>query len=464
MKKGRALLLVLIAALFVAQGFMQVAVVYPKWSKDYSPNKGSMEVGGGLNPDQFLFALVGLREFIAGILWVRADSFFDTGNYDAILPIIRLVTWLDPKQIDVYATGMWHIGYNFTDEEQRSDRRYIPSALALGKEGAKQNPDTYEMFFEVAWMWFHKVDDNYDQAVRWFQYAHERKDILPARRSLLVNAYLRNGEIDRAVELQFKLRQLILEENKDKVTAYQRAQAANIDTIEGNIDNMLVRLVQRGWLARKRDDGTYEKGDYDTLPPFDVGFSAKVTVDEPKILKVEGTWNVLPIGTRVRCILRDADYETEVPAGLIWDKSDNVNLDPDRQRTFMMEQLFVRNQRFSRRIDMSKDPTMYPFIKKDYIIEFYYNPRSAPAHIQDKFGFNGEGMTDKNFLNTDVRKGQRVVYAKLSITRDQLLRQGEWLDRTPVVKTANYNSGNEGGQLEDVIEIPSMRSSTGGKK
>jgi hypothetical protein len=194
----------LLAAFFVAQFAMSRFVVYDKWKANYMPKSVGIQATG-LDPGQFLAAMAGFREMIAGILWVRADSFFDTGNYDAILPIIRLVTWLDPHQIDVYATGMWHIGYNFTDEESRSDRRYIPSALALGKEGARQNSHTYEMFFETGWMWYHKIDDDYDKAVYWFQEAHERPDILPARKNLLANAYERNGEIEKALELRYKL-------------------------------------------------------------------------------------------------------------------------------------------------------------------------------------------------------------------------------------------------------------------
>src|SRR5512146_1551837 len=123
-----------IAGLLVAQGAVNKGFVYNFWAKNYAGK--DLTKSAGLSPDQLLFAMAGFREMIAGILWVRADSFFDSGNYDAILPLIRLVTILDPHQIDVYATGMWHIGYNFTDEEQRSDRRYLPSAVALGAEGA----------------------------------------------------------------------------------------------------------------------------------------------------------------------------------------------------------------------------------------------------------------------------------------------------------------------------------------
>ena len=110
---------------------------------------------------------------------------------------------------------------------------------------------------------------------------------------------------------------------------------------------------------------------------------------------------------------------------------------------------------------MSKDPTMYPFTSQKYLVEFYYNARSAPPHIQDKFSWNGEGMTDKNFLNTTIRPGQRCVYTTLELTKDQILRRGEWQDRVPVVKTANYvETGSKGKQDDVLLDIPSLR---GGK-
>ncbi len=179
----RKTLLAALAGLFVLQGVMHAQTILPQWQKNYSTGKGA-GIEANLGADQVILQMFGFREFLAGILWVKADGFFDNGNYDAILPIIRLCTALDPKQIDIYATGMWHIGYNFTDEDQRSDRRYIPSALALGKEGAKQNPNTYEMFFETGWMWYHKIDDDPAQPVEWFEKAHKRPDILPARKNL----------------------------------------------------------------------------------------------------------------------------------------------------------------------------------------------------------------------------------------------------------------------------------------
>lgn len=482
MKPNKGLLGVLALA-FIGQAALHAGFLQDSWRKNFSPGRSSGP-SSGMSPDQILLQLFGFREFLAGILWVRADSFFDQGNYDAVLPIIRLCTILDPKEIDVYATGMWHIGYNFTDEEQRSDRRYIPSALALGKEGARQNPNTYEMFFETGWMWYHKVDDDYGQAVKWFEEAAKRKDILPARRNLLSQAYQRNAQVQEELNLYYDL----LDQAKSrgfKDNQYGMRQQA--ETIESNLDTTLVRMVQRGWIAQHSPEGKeknwYASGAYDTKPPFNVGFSAKLTVLSDRVIRVEGTWNVLPVGTRVRIVLRDADYPQAKLAELDWDAQNTVALDPPRNLTFMQDQLFVRNRRFNRKIDMSKDPTMYPFLTKKYLVEFYYNPRSAPPHIQDKFGYNGEGFTDTNFLRNDIRDSvkfsaakvddrgfpveweripltdskQRVMYTTLELTQDQVRRKGQWLDRTPVVKTKNYVETTKAKEKEDIIMVPNLR-------
>lgn len=459
MAKNRGKLLALLAGLMVVQGGLHAGAVYPQWKRDY--NTASTSIASGLSSEQLLFALAGFREMVAGILWVRGDSFFDSGNYDAILPIIRLVTWLDPHQIDVYATGMWHIAYNFTDDEQRSDRRYIPSALALGKEGVKQNPYTYELFFENGWLWYHKIGDDYPKAVKWFEEAHKRADIPPGRRNMLSNAYQRNNQIEDGLALYYKL---LDQAEKRYAEDPSPGNSSMRDTIESNIDTMLVRMVQRGWVAKKRNDGSFEQGSYDSNPAFDVGFSVRATIEEPKVIRFVGTYNVLPVGTRIRVVLRDAEYPNAIPAAMKWDQSDDVNLDPPRDHVFMQDELYIKNRRFNKRVDLSKDPTMYP-IRRDgkYVLEFYYNPRHAPPHIQDKFGYNGEGFTDSNFLNTEVRPGQRVLYTSMTLTGEQLLRRGKYSSEVPAVQTKNFKPIKT-VRDDDVIALPSLRDATSGPK
>lgn len=448
-KKGP--LLAALAVLMIGQGVMN-RINYPTWVRDYSPRSGSDL--RGLSGDQLLFALTGFREMVAGILWVRADTYFNEGQYDAILPIIRLVTMLDPRQIDVYATGMWHIAYNFTDQQSRSDRRYLSTALALGAEGARNNPQTYELYFETGWLWYHKIDDNYDRAPYWFSESQKLEDIPPARKDILINSMIRNGQVFEAIDVFERLLADANEEYEKDSGHYSNLQIR--DTLEANFDNHLVRMTQRGNFAAAQN--RYGQKSYDTNPPFDTGFSVRASIVDDRIINIEGSWNVQSVGTRIRVVLRDANFPNAIPAGAEWDATDEVNLEPNAGDTFVQDQLFVRNQAFRKTLDMSRDPVMHPFKSDEYILEFYYNPRSAPAHIQDGFGFNGEGMTDANFLRTDVRPGQRVVYASFKVTADQIWRRGEWAPggRTPTFRTDNFVELGD-RTTENIIQVPNLR-------
>src|SRR5829696_7161189 len=61
-------------------------------------------------------ALLGFREVAASLLWVKTDDYFHRGEYEPILRLVRLITTIDPHQIDVYTTGAWHMSYNFMDK------------------------------------------------------------------------------------------------------------------------------------------------------------------------------------------------------------------------------------------------------------------------------------------------------------------------------------------------------------
>jgi hypothetical protein len=456
-----------VLGLFVVQFVVHGLFISDYWAINYSPSsKNGQILTDSVSADQIMLELFGFREFLSGILWVRADSFFDAGNYDAILPIIRLCTILDPKQIDIYSTGMWHIAYNFTDDEQRSDRRYIAPAIALGKEGSAANAGTYELFFETGWLWYNKIDDDYPQAVDWFQKAALRPDMQSGRRNLLAHAYVKENKVQEALDEFYKLYASADKEMKESDSAMGARQIE--ETIANNTDELLVRMVQRGYFAQQRGD--YAGGDYDTKPPFEIGFSVKVTVEEPRVIRFEGTWNVLPVGTRIRAIVRDDEIldnngqRIDEPGEMKWDTANTVNLEPAKDVTYMQEQLYVKNRRFDKRVDMSKDPTMYPFSthSKRFAVEFYWNPRSAPENMKDKFGFNGEGMTDQHFLNTEVRPGQRVIYTKLYLTRDQIFRRGEWANKVPVVETFNYNDKAANSSDDRVIQLsPGLRGANG---
>src|ERR1035441_9717809 len=89
-KKLVLLLVVLFACLVMVQHFID-----PGSRKlDKAAVSASGGNGGDLMvelPGQFIVAsLTGCKEVVAGMLWVRADEFFHSGQFSAIVPIVRL--------------------------------------------------------------------------------------------------------------------------------------------------------------------------------------------------------------------------------------------------------------------------------------------------------------------------------------------------------------------------------------
>ncbi len=443
MRKSRRSLLLVAGILFILQGYYSQQILFPQWYRLYSTHNISFKAG--LSVDQLLASLAGFRQMVAGILWVRSDQYFHAGQFDAILPLIRLVTWLDPRQMEVYATGAWHIAYNFTDEQNRSDRRYIPLALALLKEGVEHNPSSYRLFHETGWIYYHKVEDDFDKAAYWFEQAVQKPDILAGLKGLLGAAYLREARLDDALRWFWRL------QNEAQVrfgATMEEMDRIGHDTIERRLDILLMRMSSRGVFGRRA--GVYDKFPYDTHNPVDLNFSVKIAVVDRKVLRVTGNWGIPTTGARIRMVLRDADYN------LKWEPApEGLDFDIDRDRTYMQESLYTQNNYFDRKIDLSRNPPMYPLKSKDYIVEFYFSPRLAPHHIQDKTGWNGEGMTDKRYIQVEEKTGARVLRATFRMTRDMLLLQGPYADGV-VITSPGYTEPRT-KDIEGVVIERSLR-------
>jgi hypothetical protein len=409
---GRRKLLGFGIALFIVQGLISTWM-FPAWKKNYST--GNTGIAQGLSVDQLLASVSGLRQMVAGILWVRSDTYFHEGQFDAILPLIRLITWLDPKQLEVYSTGGWHIAYNFTDEQNRSDRRYIPLALRLLEEGVQQNKETFRLYHESGWLYHHKIDDDYGKAVEWFKQSVSKPDVLPALRNVLVSAYQKNGQLMESLEWLAFLEQ-------DNQKRFEKTQdpgdRQQFDTVGGNLNNLLVRMASRGVFARAAN--AYGQYPYDTRNPVDLKFSVQIEVLQPKVIRVSGSWGIPTTGARIRCTLRDNDWALE------WEPAPGLDFDIDKDRTYMLDSLYTQNGQFDRKIDMSRNPTMYPFKADTYLIEFFYSARNTPAHIQDKIGWDGEGMTDARYYIFDEKRKSNVLYAAFEIPRDMIFKRGNY--------------------------------------
>jgi hypothetical protein len=273
----------------------QPAITPPNVTKVMSGLKGA-----ALPFEYTLGAISGFRQIIAGLLWVRSDSMFHSGNYDGILPLIRMITWLDPNWLDPYATGAWHLTYNFTDTDQRSDRRYLPPGVALLNEGIANNPDIFDMYKEKGWLYFDKFKDYEKSAATYAEGMKHNPDITQVGHAL-AHAYERDGNLAKAQETwEFCIREheRILKESEAIIAGTNpNGSKASKDDI-GRAQDKLGRATQGVKNARKNLEIlkvriAARERERSLKKPLDVNFTYRITRVKPKVLEIAGTWNLI---------------------------------------------------------------------------------------------------------------------------------------------------------------------------
>jgi len=401
---NRPALIFAIIVLFIPVIFLQ-AKIDPQ-RQQFEPNLANKNKAISQLPIEFaLGAATGFSQAIAGLLWVRTDEFFDQGDYDAIIPMVRIITWLDPHNIDVYETGAWHLDYNFTDTSQRSDRRYVPVAVALLEEGINNNPDVSELYADLAFTHFFRKIGDYPKAVYWYEKAQQIPgwDVTKVGHGL-AHALIADGQIPQAIdEWKYCVQQHQLRINQMKGSGLVYAEESGLTVAQKNLEETEAR---------------YKFRQTQTKPPFDVGFSATLTRIAPMVFIVTGTMNALgdnkydlttgqhsawvpTDGTRVDIRLQDANYV--IPNATTFALSNNIA----DSVTILQDSASVRDGKFEKKLDMSQDHlgslSMYSFTAPSYTVQVWYNPAdpsSTPPNVADRFGWIGEGITDKNYLDT----------------------------------------------------------------
>ncbi len=397
----------------VLAAFMQ-GRIDPDAKQFHEGEIGISGAAGGLNNEFLLLPLLGFRQAAAGLLWVRCDEFFHSGDYDAILPLVRLITWLDPHADNVYITGAWHLAYNFTDASERSDRRYVAPSQSLLEEGVANNMDIPDIKFELGWQRYDKIKD-FIGAEEAFKKTVETKpnskgDDFPYGAPLktlhiLAHTYEKQGRIPEAlIEWQKALDRSaeMLKRKPDDYSTKSLHEAERRNYAEN------LQRVRNRYSATGHDSvnpSPYPEvlepppGSADKTPrPWDVAFVPEVQIVRPRVFKIGGQFNSQD-GARIDVRITDWDYQDHKITRTLNDFS----VDP--AQTILMDSISVRKNRFEREMDMSKDPKMYSFSQPTYRVVLSYNPRNTAPHLLDRFGWSGEGLTDVDkshlYMNPD---------------------------------------------------------------
>ncbi|MHB1458161.1 MAG: tetratricopeptide repeat protein [Armatimonadota bacterium] len=408
MNRNSKIILLLIAIALVPVIVKLQATIDPQRGQ-FQPGKGigsvMSKVGNNpvVLPSQFIAGtLIGFREVIAGLLWVRTDEFFHSGNFDAITPMIRMITWLDPHQVDVYSTGAWHLSYNFTDSAERADRRYLAPAIKFMEEGIENNPEVWDIKLGLGFMIHALKTLDFKETIRWELEASKSKDAKLYVHRQLAHAYTKDGNIDAAIRQWSKC----VNQSKEllKLDPDDREYFTHHEVSVKNLDELLIRKANRASLPNRQTK---------------IFLEAKIRKIGPKELVVIGRTN-LPDGARIDFTLADTDfldYNQRKMEQFTWD------VDPDETACYDvgMHGILVTKGKFQSKYNFSKDPRMYAFKKEKYVITISFNPRTANSAVQDIVGWSGEGISgDSKYLDTSI-PGLRRLRKVITMNRNEII-------------------------------------------
>ncbi|MFO7948309.1 MAG: tetratricopeptide repeat protein [Armatimonadota bacterium] len=147
-------------------------------------------------------ALGGFREVAATMLWMKTHEYWHSGKMlqAKALWLMRLVTLLDPHWMEPWRVTAWHLSYNLYVETDNPElqAKYLQMGVDCLKEGISWNPDRYDLYLELAWLYFDKVED-FEKATKWFKAAMRYPHPEYVDR-LVGHAYERMPNIPRALD------------------------------------------------------------------------------------------------------------------------------------------------------------------------------------------------------------------------------------------------------------------------
>lgn len=356
------------------------------YRESYKP--GGTASFGYISGEVLASALMGLREVAASLLWLKIEDYFHSGEHEKIPPLIRIITWLDPHFIEAYSSGAWQLAWN------SEDWRLIPSAKEFLEEGIKNNPDKYELYADMGWLYYDKVKD-YDEAVKWYK----RASALPSPpmvKRMLAHSYERAGKIDEAIKVW---KELVDEGIKTVQKNPKNFEAIfDRDVAIHNYNMCIIRKVDRAALAK--NPKTY----YLTYQVYRVS---------PRILQIRAKTN-LPELSRVQISLVDADIEQRKTKSVGWQL---MNVTEYRD---VWPQ--VRKGEVKTDIDLT-DALKYPLKGQNFLLKVSFLPQTQPIVVQDAVGWLGEGMTGKDVIVLHASPLRKKLEKSTTITLDEIMGQ-----------------------------------------
>jgi hypothetical protein len=140
-----------------------------------------------------------IRGLLADFLWLRVDEYQHRrrivngdllrADDEALMPLVRLITWLNPHFTDAYALGGQWLAFHFGRPRE---------AAAFYEEGIRNNPRDTGLLTGAAWVYWRFLHDPADAAARADRAARVTTDDLARFQALWLEAHILADSGDRA--------------------------------------------------------------------------------------------------------------------------------------------------------------------------------------------------------------------------------------------------------------------------
>ena len=95
-------------------------------------------------PNESLGRLQDVFSELRDRLWQIDDDFWHRGEFERCIATMRLITALDPRDVEAYADTAWLLQNQLRDDE----------AEAFLLEGLANNPDIYDLYFDLGYYYY----------------------------------------------------------------------------------------------------------------------------------------------------------------------------------------------------------------------------------------------------------------------------------------------------------------------
>jgi hypothetical protein len=127
----------------------------------------------------------GFSSLAADLLWLRVSQLQDDGRYFELVQLANWITKLEPRCGEIWTFHAWNMAYNISvmmpDPEDRW--RWVKNGLELLRdEGLRYNAGDPKVYWEIAWLFLHKIGGTLDQAHLYYKskWAEEMTSVLGA--------------------------------------------------------------------------------------------------------------------------------------------------------------------------------------------------------------------------------------------------------------------------------------------